>query len=294
MKRPFGKPATTHAQQVIQLQRRGMIIDDPTAAAFSLQHLNYYRLSAYWLPFEADHATHTFRPNTHFSQVLNLYVFDRELRLLVPDAIERVEVSMRSQWAYQLAHHHGPYAHLDAALAFKSHLWRTNLEKLSTEVSRSDEPFIKHIRDTYTEALPPVWAACEVMSLGLLSRWYNNLRPMATRRAIAAVYGVDEKVLESWLRHLSLVRNICAHHGRLWNREFTIITSHDVSMSSMGFPANWHTLPIWQDRGDFAAASLSSKGLIDHSGGLLMQGPAAKPSGSPKSAISDQCVGPAI
>ncbi|CAM4269524.1 hypothetical protein [Bordetella muralis] len=56
MKRPFGKPATTHAQQVIQLQRRGMIVDDPTAAAFSLQHLNYYRLSAYWLPFEADHA----------------------------------------------------------------------------------------------------------------------------------------------------------------------------------------------------------------------------------------------
>ncbi len=60
------------------------------------------------------------------------------------------------------------------------------------------------------------------MSLGLLSRWYNNLKPMPTRRAIAAVYGVDEKVLESWLRHLSLVRNTCAHHSRLWNREFTI------------------------------------------------------------------------
>ena len=89
-------------------------------------------------------------------------------------------------------------------------------------ISRSDEAFIKHLQSTYAETLPPVWAVCEVMSLGLLSRWYNNLKPMPTRRAIAAAYGVDEKVLESWLRHLSLVRNTCAHHSRLWNREFTI------------------------------------------------------------------------
>lgn len=222
MRRPFGKPATTYTQQVELLRQRGMIIDDPAAAEFYLQHLNYYRLGAYWLPFEADHATHTFRPGTHFAQVLNLYVFDRELRLLVLDAIERVEVSVRSQWAYQLAHQHGPHAHLDASLAFKRHLWQTNLDKLSGEVARSDEAFIKHLQSTYAESLPPVWAVCEVMSLGLLSRWYNNLKPMPARRAIATIYGVDEKVLESWLRHLSLVRNVCAHHSRLWNREFTI------------------------------------------------------------------------
>ena len=222
MKRPFTKPATTHAQQVTLLQRRGMVIDDPVAAEFYLQHLNYYRLGAYWLPFEADHAGHSFKPGTHFNDVLNLYVFDRELRLLVLDAIERVEVSVRSQWAYQLAHHHGPHAHLHAALAFRLNLWQANLTKLTDEVDRSDEAFIKHLKSTYTEALPPVWAVCEVMSLGLLSRWYNNLKPMPTRRAIAAAYGVDESVLESWLRHLSLVRNICAHHSRLWNREFTI------------------------------------------------------------------------
>ena len=199
-----------------------MIVDDREAAEFYLQHINYYRLGAYWLPFEADHATRTFRPGTHFAQVLDLYAFDRELRLLVLDAIERVEVSVRSQWAYQLAHQHGPHAHLDASLAFKRHLWQTNLDKLDREVTRSDEAFIKHLQNTYAESLPPVWAVCEVMSLGLLSRWFNNLKPMPTRRAIATIYGVDEKVLESWRRHLSLARNICAHHRRLWNREFTI------------------------------------------------------------------------
>ncbi|WP_218831495.1 Abi family protein [Bordetella genomosp. 9] len=217
-----------------------MVIDDPAAAEFYLQHINYYRLGAYWLPFEADHATHIFRPGTRFSQVLNLYVFDRELRLLVLDAIERVEVSVRSQWAYQLAHHHGPHAHLDVALAFKPHRWQANLDKLGLEVSRSDEAFIKHLRNTYVEAMPPVWAVCEVMSLGLLSRWYDNLKPMATRRAVAAVYGLDERVLESWLRHLSLVRNTCAHHGRLWNREFTITPLLPRSKPA-GLPAQFQT-----------------------------------------------------
>jgi len=222
MPTPFTKPATTYAQQVSILQQRGMTIADTTAAGFYLQHLNYYRLGAYWLPFEADHATHQFKPGTCFNDVLNLYIFDRELRLLVLDAIERIEVSVRCQWAYQLAHHHGPHAHLDPTLALNRHHWQNNLQKLTDEVSRSDETFIGHLRATYSEPLPPVWAVCEVMSLGLLSRWYNSLKPMPTRRAIASVYSVDEGVLQSWLHHLSLVRNVCAHHSRLWNREFSI------------------------------------------------------------------------
>lgn len=222
MKRPFRKPATTYHQQIDKLQQRGMVINDDAAARYYLQHLNYYRLGAYWLPFEADHTTHQFKPGTNFNDVLDLYIFDRELRLLVLDAIERIEVSVRCQWAYQLAHKHSPHAHLDAQL-FDGKFWQGNLDKLSKEVRRSDETFIKHHLATYVESLPPVWAVCEVMTLGLLSRWYNSLKPKATRRAIADVYSIDEKVLQSWLHHLSLVRNICAHHARLWNREFTII-----------------------------------------------------------------------
>lgn len=149
-------------------------------------------------------------------------MFDRELRLLVLDAIERVEVSVRSQWAYQMAHRHGPHAHLDPALAYRRRLWDQNLARLTDEVIRSDEAFIRHLLGTYAEALPPVWAVCEVMSLGQLSRWYNSLKPMPTRRAIANVYALDEQVLQSWLHHLTHVRNTCAHHSRLWNREFTI------------------------------------------------------------------------
>lgn len=222
IKRSFTKPPATYRRQIELLQQRGLIIDDEPRAEFYLQHLNYYRLGAYWLPFESNHAEHQFKPGTRFDDVLNLYIFDRELRLLVLDAIERIEVSVRAQWAYQLAHQHGPHAHLDSNLAQHRDRWQKNLDKLSEEVKRSDETFIRHLLATYSEALPPVWAVCEVMSLGLLSRWYNNLKPMPTRRAIAKSYEADQAVLASWIHHLSLVRNVCAHHARLWNREFTI------------------------------------------------------------------------
>lgn len=230
MKQEFKKPATDYAKQVAILQERGMVIDDPDTAIFYLQHINYYRLGAYWLPFEIDHKSHQFKPNTLFTDVLNLYIFDRELRLLVLDAIERIEVSVRSQWAYQLGHLHHPHAHLDKHLFSKKH-WEYNLDLLKKEVCRSDETFIKHHQNTYKEELPPIWAICEVMSLGLLSRWYSSLQPKKTRRSIASVYGIDDNVLQSWLHHLSMVRNICAHHSRLWNREFAVIPSLPKSKS---------------------------------------------------------------
>lgn len=231
MQTAFPKPATTYDQQLKRLKQRGMVIDDDDTAKHYLQHLNYYRLAAYWLPFEEDHSSHQFKQGTRFSDVLDLYIFDRELRLLILDAIERIEVSVRAQWAYHLAHHHGSHAHLDNKL-FDGRFWQSNLDKLTDEVKRSDEIFIRHHRNTYVELLPPVWVVCEVMSLGLLSRWFNSLKPSATRRAIANVYGVDEKVLQSWLHHLSLVRNICAHHARLWNRDFTIIPNAPRSKPS--------------------------------------------------------------
>lgn len=222
MMRPFNKSPHTFAQQITLLQSRGMVISDLAEAEFFLQHSNYYRLSAYWLPFESDHATHTFMPGTNFKDVLNLYLFDRQLRILVLEAIERIEVSVRSTWAYHLAHHSGPHSHLDKNLARKDSWWQENINKLSDEVRRSDETFIKHLTSTYSEPLPPIWAVCEIMSLGLLSRWYKNLKPMKVRSDIARNYNINEILLESWLHHLSLVRNTCAHHSRLWNREFTV------------------------------------------------------------------------
>jgi abortive infection bacteriophage resistance protein len=222
-RKPFVKPATTHGQQLAKLEQRGLIIEDPCLAEFYLKHLNYYRLGAYWLTFEDNHIEHTFKPGARFNDVLNLYIFDRELRLLVLNAIERIEVSVRSQWAYQMGHCHGSHSYLEPSLSRNRNHWQNNLDRLTEEVNRSDETFIRHFANKYIEPLPPVWVVSEVISLGQLSRWYANLKPIPTRSAIADIYGVDHQVLHTWLHHLTTLRNICAHHSRLWNREFTVI-----------------------------------------------------------------------
>ena len=221
----FNKPPLTYQQQIDLLVSRGMVIDDVERARHYLTHLNYYRLAAYWLPFEQNHTTHTFTSGTTFAQVIEHYIFDRELRLLVMDAIERLEVSLRTQWAYYLSHSYGTHAHLDPSL-FKpdNSKWNhaDNVSTLKDSVRKSSETFIRHFRLTYDEALPPVWVVCEIMTFGQLSRWYANLKHGYDRNAVARVYDMDETNLVSLIHSLSVVRNYCAHHSSLWNRESSI------------------------------------------------------------------------
>lgn len=198
-----------------------MAFSDKAAAIHYLSHINYYRLGAYWLPFEADHTSHQFQVGTTFEQVLNLYIFDRELRLLVLDAIERIEISVRTQWAYHCSHRHGAHALLDRTLFKDKWNYTENANKLKQEVSANQETFIKHLRTKYDEPLPPIWAAVEIMTLGQLSKWFGNQKHGSDRNVVAHVYDLDETNLTSFLHHLSTVRNLCAHHSRLWNREFT-------------------------------------------------------------------------
>lgn len=218
----YDKPALTVEQQIEKLASRGMAFADPERAAHYLAELNYYRLSGYWLRHEADHPTHRFQPGTSFEAVLDDYLFDRGLKLLVLDAVERLEVSIRTRWAYVVGLRHGAHAHLDSAL-FKqrSRTWShpAAVARLVSGVEDSRERFINHLRDKYDEILPPIWASVEVMSLGQISRWFANLRHAADRNAIAEPYGIDEVLLASFLHHISVVRNICAHHARFWDRE---------------------------------------------------------------------------
>lgn len=219
----FDKPPLSYDDQLDRLIGRGLVIADRDSARHYLQHLNYYRLGAYWLPFEVDHATHLLHPGTTFEQVLDLYRFDRELRLLIMDALERIEVSVRTGWAYHMAHRHGPHFHLDSTL-FKPRWHHARYrDKLQEEVRRSQETFIRHLRRQYDEPLPPAWALVEIMTFGQLSQWYGNTRRGSDRNAVAGIYGIDEVILCSLMHHLTTVRNTCAHHGRLWNREFTVL-----------------------------------------------------------------------
>ena len=216
----YNKPFQSIEQQIVLLSQRGLIIDGN--AAQYLRHLNYYRLSGYWLPFQQNDKTHQFKKGTQFSDVLNLYIFDRELRLLLLDAIERIEVSVKTQWAYYFAESHGAHAYMDCKLSNNIQWHAQNIIQLEKELERSDEIFITHYKKTYTSPkMPPIWVICEIISFGLLSRWLKSMKASEPRNKIAKSYCMDYTVLISFIEHLTYLRNLCAHHSRVWNKKMT-------------------------------------------------------------------------
>lgn len=216
------KPPTTYAQQLDILKRRGLLIVDEALALHCLEHHNYYRLSAYRFPITVQGNPDQFLPNTTFDDLWNLYHFDRTLRQLVSEAVKRVEISVRSRWAYVLAHAHGAQAY-EHVPVFRNPKRHTDaLARLDEELDRSHEDFVAHYRQRYQMLRPPIWAVSEIMSFGLLSRFYENIKRNADRKRISSTYSLSPETLESLLQHCSYIRNLCAHHSRLWNRRFTI------------------------------------------------------------------------
>lgn len=218
----FTKPALSVAQQIDQLVERGLVIADRAAANRYLSVISYYRLSAYTLPFQIGNPDHRFRPGADFNAVLELYVFDRELRLLLLDAIERIEVALRASMTNVLAMSHGPHGYLDPSIfdTRYDHPWL--LEQLRRKCDgESNETFIAHYRRKYSRPeFPPVWMAMEILTFKEVSVLFSRLRDRKDKQAISHPWGLDNTVLRSWFRSISDLRNICAHHSRTWNREF--------------------------------------------------------------------------
>ena len=212
------------SKQIDLLVARGMNVPDRSRAARYLTHINYYRLRAYWLPFEEhpESGDHRFKPGTQFEYALSLYIFDRKFRLLVLEAIERVEISFRTRFAYTLGNKYGSHAYLTVPVFRKPSVHHQCMVSLREELGRSRETFIKHYRAKYDDPeLPPIWAVCEIMSFGQLSKWFENIRLRSDRQEIAHEFRIDESILSSFMHHLAHIRNLVAHHSRLWNRRLT-------------------------------------------------------------------------
>lgn len=221
----FEKLATTIDRQLDLLATRGMLIGDEPSARTWLETVGYYRLSAYWLPLErpAENGasrSKRFKVGVSLQDVTDLYVFDRKLRILVLEAIERIEVNVRSRWTYHMSHAHGAHAHLNHALFNGGLDLAEQLVRLARSVEKSEETFVLHYKRKYSYPYsPPLWSATELMTLGELSKWFQGTRDNRIKSQVARDVGLPTvEVAEGVLQVLSYVRNICAHHGRLWNR----------------------------------------------------------------------------
>jgi abortive infection bacteriophage resistance protein len=217
----YTKPPLTFEQQADQLIARGLLAPSRDDVIEKVAAVNYYRLSGYWYPFkDLNDPQERFQPNTHMETIWRRYTFDRQLRLLVMDAIERVEVAIRTRLVNLHTLNHGAFGYLvRSTLPGQGHDEHFRFcQKVREEVNRNREKFVEHYRDKYTSEIDtPLWIACETMTFGAMLTLYR-LSAQAAKQTLALHYGVSDGVLESWLLALNTVRNICAHHGRLWNR----------------------------------------------------------------------------
>lgn len=218
----MSKPATKYTDQLALLKTRGLSVQDEAFALHMLEHHSYYRLSGYRFPFVAPGHPDQFLPGSTFTQLWELYHFDRSLRQLVLEACKRIEISVRSRWAYELSHRLGPLAYLENSHFSDPLAHAKTLTKLDAELKRSKEDFIRHHVQSLKMPWPPAWVMAEIISFGNVSSLIGQLRDPAIRQAIATSYGLDESTFCPMLHHLCVMRNTAAHHGRLWNRKFNI------------------------------------------------------------------------
>jgi abortive infection bacteriophage resistance protein len=211
------KPATTIEQQIAILQNRGCVVTDEAEAADFLRKVNYYRLTAYLLPFQAS--KDSYRPGTTFEKVRSVYEFDQQLQALLYSAIGEIELYARTVIAYYHSHKYGADGYLDAANFVPVHKHDIFMRNLTTEIAHNENlPFVRHHIRQYGGVLP-IWAAVELFSLGMLSHFYIDM-PLEDRKAVAAEFDTKEAYLSNWLRVLTVLRNICAHYGRLYYSKF--------------------------------------------------------------------------
>ncbi|NWO04676.1 MAG: Abi family protein [Alteromonadaceae bacterium] len=235
----YSRPWKSFPEQLELLKSRGMVVTDEPAALDYLQRVGYYRLSAYWYPFRkfevvqdgktgkpASRALDEFYPGTQFVDAVRLYLFDKQLRLQAMDALERIEVALRVDIAHLLGKR-SVFAHLDPDQLHPSFIRKklrggqTRFEKWEEKClslqRRSKEDFVKHYRAKHGEPFP-IWVAVETWDFGAVSQFFAMMR-VKDQLTLANRYGVtDWHTFQTWLRSLNYLRNVCAHHSRLWNR----------------------------------------------------------------------------
>lgn len=240
----YTKPWLSLEQQVDHLASRGIDVGDRDRAIALLRAVGYYRLTGYLYPFrnseqyvDGEGRTHTrvfdsYAPGTTLHHAESIINFDRRLRLLVMDGVERIEVAVRMQIGYVLGRI-SPFAHEDPACFIDTFTDESTdpetgapipgahtkwLQRVNERRDNSDEQFVKHFREKYDDRMP-VWALTELLELGQLSRLYSGLNQQEAEEVARAFGAPTKKIMRSWLASLNYVRNVAAHHARLFNRK---------------------------------------------------------------------------
>jgi abortive infection bacteriophage resistance protein len=221
----YNKPPCSNDQLLNQLKNRGLTIEDEKRAGRYLDFIGYYRLSVYFLPYQAE--KDKFKDGVEFNDILNLYIFDRKLKLILMDAIERIEVAVRaainnhvslkkndSHWFLD-ENNFSNYSP-DKNKSFQN--FDGYFHSMCSSIDRQKDAIpIAHYYSKYSSPpYPPGWVLMEIMTLGQVSKIYSILETNYKRK-IAKKFKTSWQTLEAILLSLTVIRNKCAHHQRVWN-----------------------------------------------------------------------------
>ncbi len=245
------KPWLSIEQQIRKMQSRGLLIKEDAKTINELRHFGYYRLSGYSYPLrETEPNTgrklNSFLPGSSFDYVIELYKFDKNLRLLILDALEKIEISLRASVSYSIGRKN-PLFYQDVnnfREQFRTSKYIIWKQKLEEKKQQSKEDCIKHNIEKYGENIP-VWVICQTWDFGQLS-WLLQMLTPENIKLVAQNYGFSgHQHFLSWLVCFNELRNICAHHSRLWNRKFSFAPKQPTNKDLLS--EKWWT-PIYQQQ----------------------------------------------
>lgn len=239
----YQKPPLSFQEQAGLLIKRGLIVKNRDDLISYLSQVNYYRLSGYWYSFKTTHPTsgrEIFKPSTTFELIRDRYEFDRKLRLLLMDAIEKIEVTiLRTRVIEAHTRQYGCFGYIEKSNYHPS-FSEDDFAKLINQIIENEkirkEEFINRYRKKYIfEEYLPLWMSVELMSFGQLFTFYRNQK-YAFKQDFSRRFHVEAPVLDSWLHTLNYIRNACAHHVRLWNRVIPL----PLSIPRKKHDSRWH------------------------------------------------------
>lgn len=221
---PFNKTFVESRELVELLKSRGLSITDETKAQHYLTHIGYYRLSAYMYPLlRMPKEHHVYKQGASFNKVMMLYRFDKKFRLLLFNEIEKIEVAVRSAIVRCGCEITGdPFWMTDACNFSNPVKFAKTLHLVEEELCHSKEDFITHFKETYSDTFPPAWMLSEILPLGVVTNVYSNIKNKKIKKRISQSFGLQIAPFESWMTIITLTRNLCCHHARVWNKQNTL------------------------------------------------------------------------
>lgn len=220
----FSKKYSTPKELVDILAERGLEFDDRSRAEAYIKRIGYYRFSAYSYPLlKTPKTLQQFKEGSSFDLALDMYRFDRHLRLLMFNQIEKIEVAVRSAIVNITSKEtQDPFWMTNPKYFANEKKFQKTLELIKIEYGRSKEDFIEHFRNTYSDSFPPAWIIAEILPLGVLTRVYDNLASNKIRKLIAQEFDLNIPVFTSWMTIITVTRNSCCHHARVWNKVWSL------------------------------------------------------------------------